>query len=56
MAAGISVAAAIPLGAAAVGYGVIKAVKATLDSYKSGQEKIDPFWELPLDAESENAA
>ena len=40
MVAGLSVAAAIPLGVAALGYGTIKAVKATLESYKSGQEKM----------------
>jgi len=56
MVAGLSVAAAIPLGVAALGYGTIKAVKATLESYKSGQEKIDPRWEMPLEVESENAA
>lgn len=56
MAAGLSVVAAIPIGAAVLGYGVIKAVKATLESHKSGEEKYDPFWELPLEAASENAA
>ena len=56
MVAGISVVAAIPIGVAALGYGTIKAVKATLESYKSGQEKIDPRWEMPLEVESENAA
>jgi len=56
MVAGLSVAAAIPLGVAAIGYGTIKAIKATLKSYKSGQEKIDPNWEMPLEIESENAA
>jgi hypothetical protein len=56
MVAGLSVVAAIPLGAAALGYGTIKAVKATFESYKSGQEKIDPHWEMPLEIESENAA
>jgi len=56
MVAGLSVVAAIPIGAAVLGYGVIKAVKATLESHKSGEEKYDPFWELPLEAASENAA
>jgi hypothetical protein len=37
-------------------YGTIRAVKATLESYKSCEEKYDPFWELPLEAASENAA
>ena len=56
MVAGLSVAAAIPLGVAALGYGTIKAIKATLESYKSNQEKIDPRWEMSLEIQSENAA
>lgn len=56
MVAGISVAAAIPLGVAALGYATIKGIKSTLESYKSGQEKIDPHWELPLETEAESAA
>jgi hypothetical protein len=56
MAAGLSVVAAIPIGAAVLGYGVIKAVKATLESHKHSKEKYDPFWEIPLEATSESAA
>jgi len=56
MAAGLSVVAAIPIGAAVLGYATIKAVKATLEYHKHGQEKHDPFWEIPLKPASENAA
>jgi hypothetical protein len=56
MAAGITVVAAIPIGAAVLGYGVIKAVKATLESHKHSKEEYDPFWEMPLEVESKKTA
>ncbi|MDD5170670.1 MAG: hypothetical protein PHN75_17780, partial [Syntrophales bacterium] len=48
MVAGISVAAAIPIGAAILGYGIIKGVKAFFETYELDQENYDPFWEMPL--------
>lgn len=48
MAIGITVAAAIPIAAAALGYGIIKGVKALCEKYALDQEKYDPFWETPL--------
>lgn len=48
MVAGITVAAAIPVSAAAVGYGAIKGIKALVTHYKFSQEGLDPIWELPL--------
>jgi hypothetical protein len=49
MVAGISITAAIPLAAGALGYGVIKLVKGVCEKYQIDQEKYDPFWERPLE-------
>ena len=49
MAAGISVAATIPIAAACLGYGVIKAVKYFFEEHELDAEKYDPFWERPLE-------
>ena len=51
MVAGISVAAAIPIAAGALGYALIKAVKGVCENYQTDQEKYDPFWEMPLEIE-----
>lgn len=48
MAAGVTVAAAIPIAIGALGYGIIKGVKAILEEYNLDQENYDPFWEMPL--------
>lgn len=48
MLVGISVAAAIPIAAGALGYGIIKGVKAFFETQALNQEKYDPFWEMPL--------
>ena len=47
MAAGITVAAVIPIAAGALGYGIILAVKALLGKKQLDKETYDPFWELP---------
>lgn len=59
MVVGISVAAAIPIAAGALGYGIILAVKGILEKSRLDQEKYDPFWELSWawgDGEGPNAA
>lgn len=48
MVAGLTVAAGIPIMAGAVGYGLVKGVKAATNKYKLGKEELDLFWELPL--------
>jgi hypothetical protein len=48
MAIGITVAAAIPIAVGALGYGIIKGVKALCEKYALDQEGYDPFWEMPL--------
>jgi hypothetical protein len=48
MVVGISVAAAIPIAAGILGYGVIKGVKAFFEQQALDQERYDPFWEKPL--------
>lgn len=52
MVVGISVAAAIPIAAGALGYGIIKTVKAICEKYQIDQENYDPFWELPKEIEA----
>ena len=47
MAVGISVAAAIPIAAGALGYGIIRGVKAIFEKKKLDTGKCDPLWELP---------
>ena len=47
MAAGVTVAAAIPIAAGALGYGIILAVKAIFEKKQLDKETYDPFWELP---------
>ena len=49
MAAGILVAASIPIAVGALGYGVIKSVKALIQNANLDQEHYDPFWEKPLE-------
>jgi hypothetical protein len=51
MVAGVSVAAVIPIGAGAIGYGIVKAVKAYFEKHRIEQEGYDPFWEMPLEFE-----
>ena len=48
MIAGISVAAAIPIAAGCLGYGIIKGVKTFFEEQALDQERYDPFWEKPL--------
>ena len=47
MMAGLTVAAAIPIAAGALGYGIIRAVKGVLEKSRLDEEKYNPFWELP---------
>jgi transcriptional regulator with XRE-family HTH domain len=51
MVAGVSVLATIPIGAGAIGYGIVKAVKAYCEKYQTDQDEYDPFWERPLELE-----
>jgi len=46
MMAGVAVAAAIPLAAGALGYGVIKGVKYFFSESELSKEEIDPRWEM----------
>jgi hypothetical protein len=47
MVVGVSVAAAIPIAAGALGYGIIVAVKSVLEKGRLDEEQYNPFWELP---------
>ena len=47
MVAGVTVAAALPLAATALGYSIICAVKGVLEKSRLDDEKYNPFWELP---------
>ena len=49
MAAGIGVCAAIPIAVGAVGYALIKGIKALIDKQKLDDDRYDPFWERPID-------
>jgi hypothetical protein len=49
MLVGVSVAAAIPLAAGALGYGIIKAIKYFIEENVVERENYDPFWERPLE-------
>jgi len=49
MATGVSVAAVIPIGAGAIGYGIVKAVKTYCENKQIDKEGYDPFWEMPLE-------
>lgn len=46
MAAGVAVAAAIPVAAAGSGYGIIKGVKALIRRHKLNKKGFDPVWEF----------
>ena len=46
MAVGVAVAAAIPIAAGAVGYGIIKGVKYFFSQSELNAEKLDPKWEV----------
>ncbi len=50
MAAGLLTVAAIPIAAGAVGYGMIKGVKALFEGRKVNDERYDPAWEIPIGA------
>ncbi len=47
MAAGIAVASAIPIAAAGLGYGIIRAVKYFVGEAQLGAQELDPTWEIP---------
>jgi hypothetical protein len=49
MAAGITVAAIFPVAGGAIGYGLIKGIKAALKKYKLDQDEINPLWEMPIE-------
>lgn len=46
MAIGVTTVAAIPVVAAAAGYGVIKGIKYGIDSYKLNDTKFNDYWEI----------
>ncbi len=50
MAAGVAVAAAIPIAAAGIGYGIIRAVKYFVSERQLDADALDPKWELPKDS------
>jgi hypothetical protein len=53
MAAGLLVVASIPLAAGAVGYAIIKGVKGIIDGQKLKDENYNPFWEKPIEMNSD---
>ena len=56
MVAGVTVAAALPLGVAAAGYGVVKMVKSKAGDIKVNMKNIDSKWEIVIENDEELTA